>query len=236
MPSSINHTTQQLCRWHSYSSVAELEQAALQAILKAAQHAIHSHGAFRIVLAGGSTPRRIYELLRKSDTDWAAWQVYFGDERCLPPDHSERNSRMAALAWLDHVPIPSAHIHVIPAEIGAEAAANTYNEELRSVDKFDLVLLGLGEDGHTASLFPGHDFGTANDDTAALPVHHAPKPPPDRVSLNAQRLSAANQVIFIVTGESKRLAVRDWRNGVTIPAATIIPPGGVDVFLEASLL
>jgi 6-phosphogluconolactonase len=224
------------CRWHRYSSTTELEAAAVQAILQAAQQAISQRGQFRIVLAGGNTPRRIYQAMRSADTDWSAWHVYFGDERCLPVDHAERNSRMAALAWLEHVAIPRAQRHPIPAEKGAQAAAAEYTGTLNGIEAFDLVLLGLGEDGHTASLFPGHDLGNTPDAPAVLAVHDAPKPPAERVSLSANRLSAARRVIFLVTGESKRQAVTDWRNGAGIPAAAIIPADGVDVYLEADLL
>ena len=208
----------------------------MQAILHASQQAISRRRAFHIVLAGGTTPRRVYELLRETDADWAAWHVYFGDERCLPPDHAERNSRMVALAWLDHVAIPDGQIHPIPAENGAEIAANSYAQIVDGIEQFDLVLLGLGEDGHTASLFPDHEWGDVPDAPAAIAVHDSPKPPPDRVSLSAQRLSAARQLIFLVTGASKRQAVKDWRNGANIPAASIVPASGVDVYIEAVLL
>jgi 6-phosphogluconolactonase len=223
-------------RWHSYSTTAELEAAAVRAILQAAQLAISQRGEFHIVLAGGNTPRRIYEDLQSADADWSAWQVYFGDERCLPADHAERNSRMAGLAWLNHVGIPAAQIHVIAAERGADMAARSYAQIVDRVAQFDLVLLGLGEDGHTASLFPNHDLGNMPDAPAVLAVHDAPKPPPERVSLSANRLGAARQVMFLVTGESKRQAVHDWRNGIDIPAAAIKPAGGVDIYLEAGLL
>jgi 6-phosphogluconolactonase len=224
------------CRWHSYSTTAELEAAAVRAILQAAQLAISRRGEFHIVLAGGNTPRRIYESLRSADTDWSSWHVYFGDERCLPPDDAGRNSRMAALAWLNHVGIPSSQIHVIAAEKGAELAAHRYAQIVGRVAQFDLVLLGLGEDGHTASLFPHRDPGSTPDAPAVLAVHDAPKPPPERVSLSANRLGAARQVMFLVTGEAKRQAVQDWRNGMDIPAAAIKPAGGVDIYLEAGLL
>lgn len=232
---SVNNPTQH-CRWHAYHSTTELEQAALHAILDAARQAIAQRSAFHIVLAGGTSPRRVYELLRHASTDWSAWQVYIGDERCLPPDHAERNSRMAAEAWLDHVAIPSTQIHYIPAELGPAAAAQAYSQKLASIELFDLVLLGLGEDGHTASLFPGHDPGLASGTPDAIAVHDAPKPPPQRVSLSARRLSAARQVIFLVTGAGKKQAVHDWRSGMGIPAAAIAPPSGVDVYLEESLL
>ena len=236
MPLSTNSAPPQQCRWHGYGTTAELEQAAAQAILHAAQQAVGQRGAFHIVLAGGTSPRRVYELLRKADTDWAAWHVYFGDERCLPPDHAERNSRMAAQAWLDHVAIPANQTHPIPAEMGAEAAAQAYARTVKGIEQFDLVLLGLGEDGHTASLFPGHDWGNTPDAPAAIAVFDSPKPPPQRVSLSAYRLTAAHQVMFLVTGAGKRQAVKDWCDGMGIPAAAIAPVGGVDVYIESVLL
>jgi 6-phosphogluconolactonase len=173
----------------------------------------------------------VYALLRESAADWASWQVYFGDERCLPPQNPERNSRMAACAWLDHVAIPPGRIHPIPAELGAEAAAAAYAQELAGVGEFDLVLLGLGEDGHTASLFPGQDWGVNDAALDVLAVRDAPKPPPQRVSLSARRLSQAREVLFLVSGAGKRQAVADWRAGKAIPAAAITPAGGVDVLL-----
>lgn len=236
MASIVNNNALQQCRWNSYSTAADLERAAVQAILHAAQQAISRRGDFRIVLAGGLTPRQIYASLCKAEADWAAWHVYFGDERCLPPDHAERNSRMAALAWLDHVAIPSEQIHFIFAENGAEIAASHYAQIVDGIEQFDLVLLGLGEDGHTASLFPGHDWGATPGAPNAIAIHDAPKPPPDRVSLSAHRLSATLQLIFLVTGESKRQAVKDWRNKINIPAAAITPANGVDIYIEATLL
>lgn len=233
---SLANISAQPCRWHGYRTTGELEQAAVQTILLAARQAIGLRGAFHIVLAGGTTPRQVYEALRGANAEWAAWHVYFGDERCLPPDHIERNSRMAALAWLDHAAIPSRQIHPIPAERGAEIAASSYVQTLAGIELFDLVLLGLGEDGHTASLFPGHELGNAPNAPATIAVFDAPKPPPERVSLSACRLSAARQVMFLVTGESKRQAIRDWRNGVAIPAAAIAPASAVDVYVEAALL
>ena len=232
----LNNNPQQQCRWHGYNTTDEVDQAAAQAILHAAQQAISQRGLFRIVLAGGTSPRRVYELLRKADTDWAAWHIYFGDERCLPPDHAERNSLMAAQSWLDHVAIPREQIYPIPAESGAEIAAHKYAQTVSGIELFDMVLLGLGEDGHTASLFPDHEWGNTPDAPAAIAVFDSPKPPPQRVSLSAHRLAAAHQVLFLVTGEGKRQAIKNWRNGVGIPAAAITPVGGVDIFIEDGLL
>lgn len=226
--------TGQSCRWHVLPSADALARAATDKILHAARLAIARGGAFHIVLAGGGTPRRIYRDLSRTAADWSRWHVWFGDERCLPPDAAERNSRMAADAWLDQVPIPPAQVHAIPAELGATAAAAAYARTLAGRGDFDLVLLGLGEDGHTASLFPGHDWGVAATAPDALAVFDAPKPPPERVSLSAHRLSATRELLFLVSGAGKRLAVADWRAGADIPAAAIAPAGGVDILLDFS--
>ena len=222
-------------RWIGVADATVLRQVACRRMLDAAGCAIERRGRFLIVLAGGNTPRDVYRMLRGADTDWSRWQVYFCDERCLPADDAERNSAMVADAWLDHVPIPRDQVHAIPAELGAGAAALAYAETLRGVGDFDLVLLGLGEDGHTASLFPGRDWGIAADAPDALAVFDAPKPP-QRESLSATRLSRTRGVLFLIAGEAKRSAVAQWRVGADIPARTIHPEAGVDVLVESMLL
>jgi 6-phosphogluconolactonase len=223
-------------RWIGTPDVTTLQRMAYQRIVDSASRAIERHGRFLIVLAGGNTPRRVYDLLRAAPTEWSRWQVYFGDERCVPPDSADRNSRMASDIWLEHVPIAQHQMHVIPAELGPEAAAVSYADTLRGVGNFDLVLLGLGEDGHTASLFPAHDWGVEPDAPDVLAVFDAPKPPSQRVSLSAARLSRAGSVLFLVEGESKRDAVARWRMGDNIPARSIHAQAGVDVLVESMLL
>ena len=223
-------------RWHAVVDIHTLRQAAFERILDAAKRAINARGRFLIVLSGGNTPRGVYQMLRAADTDWSRWQIYFGDERCVEVDDAQRNSRMAAETWLDHVPIADDQVHAISAERGAQQAAHDYSNTLRSVGEFDLVLLGLGEDGHTASLFAGHDLGTEPNSPDALAVFDAPKPPPQRVSLSAARLSRAREVVFLVDGESKRDAVTQWRANAAIPARAIHPQAGVDVLLTSALL
>lgn len=228
----------QICRWHVYPSAEAVRQKTVEMVLCAAAEAIARRGVFHLVLAGGTTPQAVYEAeaLRESPAEWAKWQIWFGDERCLPPDHPERNSRMAQAAWLDRVAIPATRIHAIPAELGAEAGAAAYAGQLRDIPEFDLVLLGLGEDGHTASLFPGQPWGVDAATPAALAVHDAPKPPPERISLSAWRLSWARQVAFLVTGAAKRAAVAGWRAGGVLPASAVCPAGGVDVLVEEAVL
>lgn len=216
-------------RWTIFNSERALCEAALNLILQTAAQAIAQRGRFDIVLAGGTTPLSIYQELRKANADWARWYVWYGDERCLPPDDAERNSKMAYDAWLKHVPIPLRQIHVIPAELGAIKAAANYNMQLAMLGDFDLVLLGMGEDGHTASLFPGNAWDNGD---AAIAVNGAPKPPSDRVSLSASRLSHARHVLFLVTGPGKQDAVNAWRRGTILPVAAISSKGPLDVFLD----
>jgi 6-phosphogluconolactonase len=223
-------------RWHAVADELELQQAAIETILAGAARAIHQRGQFQIVLAGGNTPLGIYSRLRTAETDWSAWHIYFGDERCLPPGDPARNSRMAAEVWFDHVPISPLQLHVIPAELGAAQAASRYAETLQTVGDFDLVLLGLGEDGHTASLFPDHEWGSAPGSPDTLAVLDAPKPPPQRVTMSAARLSRSRQVNFLVCGGLKHKAVAEWRAGKNIPARAIKPAAGVDVLVESALL
>lgn len=221
-----------MVRWQWYEQEVEVRQEATQVIALAAAEAIKARGAFHLVLAGGSTPRAVYQTLNDLQTDWYAWHVYYGDERVLPADHPDRNSVMAQNAWLAKSPIPPQQIHPIPTERGLEAARASYLQTLAPVGAFDLVLLGLGEDGHTASLFPGHDFGATPDAADVLMVTDAPKPPPERVSLSANRLSNAHVVLFLVTGAGKREAIKRWMSGEAIPAAAIQCPNGVDVLLD----
>ena len=223
-------------RWHTASNLQDLHDAALTAILDSAMLAIRQRGAFHLVISGGETPRKIYQQLRTAQADWSKWHIYFSDERCLPTTDKNRNSRMAGEAWLDLVPIPESQIYIIPTEIGAPQSALRYAAILSTVKMFDLVLLGLGEDGHTASLFPNHDWGDKPDSPDTLAVVNAPKPPSERVSLSATRLSHSRGVLFIVAGESKRNAVAKWRHGENIPAQAIVPEAGVDILIESDLL
>lgn len=221
-------------RWQEFPDADTLHAHAADLILAAARGAIAARGAFHIVLAGGRTPLSVYARLAVSTADWANWRVYFGDERCLPRGDAGRNDTQAWRAWLERVPIPRAQVYAIPAELGPDTAAANYAAALKAVLEFDLVLLGLGEDGHTASLFPGHSLGAEPGCADVLSVRSAPKPPAERVSMSAARLSRARRVLFLVTGEEKRAAMTAWRTGQDIPARHIAPPGGVEVLLDAA--
>jgi len=189
--------------------------AAAEQVVTRAAAAVSEYGTFSIALSGGSTPKRLYALLADSSAPyrakiaWQRVQVFFGDERHVPPDDAQSNYRMARETLLDRVPVPSANVHRILAERPAEEAASLYEEELRNafslgpggVPRFDLVLLGMGEDGHTASLFPG---------TAALAERHrlavanwVPRFSAFRITLTLPVLNAARADVFLVAGADK---------------------------------
>jgi 6-phosphogluconolactonase len=221
-------------RWRVFADVADLLDAARDRVLTSARAALAARRRFVLVLAGGRTPVALYERLARANAGGPDWVVYFGDERCLPPDDPERNETMARAAWLDASRIPGSSIHAVPAALSAREAAPRYAMLLAQEGTFDLVLLGLGEDGHTASLFPGRRYGERGDAPAALAVTDSPKPPPERVTLSAPRLSDARAVLFLVSGSAKADAVARWRRGDDLPPQHIRPPDGVDVWLDAA--
>lgn len=173
-------------------------------------------GARSLVLAGGSTPRRAYQLLAAMDLTWGRVSVLFGDERCVPPDDPESNYRLARDELLSRV--SPASVHRMPAELGAEEAAELYSPIVAALAPLDLAVLGMGPDGHTASLFPGHAALSAIGWVVA--VHDAPKPPPDRVSLTMAALHQARRVLVVVTGEDKAQALARAQRG-EVPAGMI---------------
>jgi 6-phosphogluconolactonase len=218
-------------RTHYFATNGLLVDALYERITSLATSCIDQRGHFSIVLAGGTTPRQLYQRLRHLPTDWQRWHIYFGDERYLPAGNPGRNDSMAATAWLDHVAIPADQIHRVETGNNVNTAAASYAGVLQQAQGFDLALLGLGEDGHTASLFPG-DLEACNSAELAIAVTNAPKPPPQRVSMSPQCLSMAAAVWFIVSGDGKRQALQDWLAGAQLPPQTIQPAAGIDIFTD----
>ena len=201
-------------RWQSEPDAAAVADAACRLIGMAARQAIADHGHFRLVLAGGTTPRATYQRLANSDQNWKRWSLYYGDERCVPADDPQRNSRMVIDTGLagrvaKHAPIPT--------ELGAKAAAAKYRDRVKAAMPFDMVLLGMGEDGHTASLFPGQKWP----DKTVFAVSKAPKPPAERVTLGVKALQSCTSMLILVAGSSKCDAVQQWRHGVDLPIARV---------------
>lgn len=177
--------------------------------------AIRERDATRLVLAGGTTPRGCYERLARLEIPWGRVTVLFGDERCVPAHDPESNYEQARVALLQHV--APASVHRIPAELGAEAAASRY-EPLVASAPLDLVLLGIGQDGHTASLFPKNTALEAS--TYVAPVFGAPKPPAHRVTITLRAIREARRVIIMAAGPDKADAVRRALAG-QMPAGSI---------------
>ncbi|HSS93576.1 MAG TPA: 6-phosphogluconolactonase [Candidatus Dormibacteraeota bacterium] len=173
-------------------------------------------GSRTLVLAGGSTPARCYELLSSMQVTWGRVTVLFGDERCVPPDHPESNYRMARETLLDRV--APASVHRMPAELGPDEGAQLYSTVVAALAPLDVVVLGVGEDGHTASLFPGHP--AVNAKGWAIGIRDSPKPPPERVTLTMSALRGARRVIILATGAGKADAVAKAKRG-EVPSGMI---------------
>lgn len=189
-----------------------LIQRSLELVLSKMQEAIAQRGTCTIALAGGSTPKPLYEKIAQQNLPWDKIHVFWGDERYVPPTHPDSNEGMARQAWLDKVPIPATNIHPMPTGSGAPAQdAGQYETELQAFfhtqpEEFpalDIILLGMGDDGHTASLFPH---------TSALQVRDrlvtvGNKDGQPRLTFTAPLINQARTVIFIVAGASKRPAL-----------------------------
>jgi len=185
-------------------TVADGEAAGREAAARVATaiaDALDARGVAHVALAGGTTPRRAYTLVGPLVPDWSAVHLWFGDERCVGADDPDANVRMVREA----LEAPGAILHRIEGELGAEAAAEQYALLLGDT-VLDLALLGLGEDGHTASLFP--DNAGLDATGVAVGVHGAPKPPPDRVSLTLDKLNEARAILLLTEGAGKREAMR----------------------------
>lgn len=209
-----------------------LARRACEHVLRTASEALAARGVFRIALSGGSTPALLYrELAQAPGADFARWHVYFGDERAVPPDHADSNYRMAREAWLGRGQVPEAQIHRIRGELDAAKAAAEYERELvasfgtREAPRFDLALLGLGSDGHTASLFPGTTaLREARLYVASTWVERLST---QRITLTLRTLNAARNVLFLVAGADKASTLRAVLHGgpeaAELPARMIKP-------------
>lgn len=197
-----------------FADLDAVSRAAAEHWVASAEAAQSARGAFHVALAGGGTPRRLYQCLARPEfrerVNWAGVHVWFGDERAVPPAHADSNYRMAREALLDRVPLPAAQVHRIEAEHSPIAeAALRYAEDLATQaphdeggrPTLDLVLLGLGEDGHTASLFPGTDI--LHERRRLVAAVHVPRLDAWRISLTYAALDSAREALFLVAGAGK---------------------------------
>jgi 6-phosphogluconolactonase len=202
---------------------AELAEAAARLAMADLEAAAEAHGTATWVLAGGATPAAAYRRLAghelRAGVEWDRVRVAMGDERCVPPDHPDSNWGLAAAALLDHVPVPEHHRLRPRGELPPEAAADAYQAALQALPaapgggpRLELVWVGVGEDGHCLSLFPGRpELEVA--DRLVVAVRHAPKPPPNRLSLTLAALAGTERLVVLAAGAAKAGAVARARAG-----------------------
>jgi 6-phosphogluconolactonase len=223
-----------------FDDLEALSDAAARLFTSAATHAIETNGRFTVALSGGGTPRRTYELLAeprfRDQIQWSHVHVFWGDERCVPPDDVRSNARMARIALLDHIPVPDEQVHPALWMDDPRGSAADYEAVLRMcfekvLPRFDLILLGMGEDGHTASLFPE---SPALQETQGWVAAVSSKDPP-RITLTYPVLNNASTVAFLVSGSNKADALRKVIEGSAgeepVPASRVHPTRGTLHFL-----
>jgi 6-phosphogluconolactonase len=204
---------------------------AVELIEREAAAAISNRGQFILALSGGNTPRPVYEALAKSDQHWNKWIFTFGDERCVPPDDEQSNYRMAKLALFDRAPIPADNILRIHAELDPAVAARQYEEVLHGyaqkgdIFRHDLLLLGMGDDGHTASLFPGTEALGVTDRWVVS--NFVPKFNTHRITMTYPLLDASRHVCFLVNSKGKDSILEEVFSGKSdYPSAAVKPTDG----------
>jgi len=221
---------------HVFRTPELLAQGIADAFVAAARDAIAARQLFNVALAGGTTPRDAYRLLgqepRRAHVDWEHVRFYFGDERCVPPDDEQSNYRTAKEALLDRVAAAPEHVHRMRGEIAPEAAALEYARVLRDTQgespRLDLCMLGIGSDGHTASLFPGQD--PCSEDDALARAVYAESVQMWRLTITPKVINNSREVLFGISGEAKAAALRAIREGpyepTRYPAQIVKPHGG----------
>ncbi|TMC16728.1 MAG: 6-phosphogluconolactonase [Chloroflexi bacterium] len=218
-----------------------LSHAAARYVVRVANESIATHGRFTFALSGGNTPKQLYSLLSNepylSQIAWALVEIFWSDERCVPPESEDSNFRMAHEVLLSRVPIPTNQVHRMPADAAdRDAAGYNYIQEMQRVfgtsvvPSFDLLQLGMGPEGHTASLFP-HQASLHEQSRLVMPVS-VPKPPPPRLTFTPPVLNAAAHVLFLVTGVDKADAIHAVLEGPSQPdeyPAQLVQPARGDV-------
>jgi 6-phosphogluconolactonase len=233
---------------HVHKTAEELARAGAQLFVDESAEAMRARGRFRVALSGGSTPRRVYELLAtpvfSNPIDWNRVDLFWGDERYVPADDRESNYRMTSEALLDHVPVPSANVHRVPTDISPpSAAASAYEDEIRqvfgeptSVPQFDLIYLGLGSNGHTASLFPRSP--TLRESSHLVVADFVTEVNAWRISMTFPLLNQGRVVAFLIEGAPKAQVLRDVllgpRASERLPAQLISPQGELLWMVDAA--
>lgn len=209
-----------------YKTPEDVARAVTDYLFQQIENCVSRKGRCNVVLPGGTTPARCLELLAEKPLTWHKIHWYPGDERCYPVGHAERNDTMITEKLFSQKAHASdntcvQNLHVIPAELGPEKGAEKYADAINSITCLDIVVLGMGEDGHTASLFPGNI--ALEDQRSVVPVYQAPKPPAERISIGLNKLQNAGECIVIATGSNKREALTKLNAGALLPVARVKP-------------
>ena len=218
-----------MINWFVYDEFDEVSKAASDFIAEKIEACLSMKEVCHVALPGGNSPITCLRYLAKKNLPWQKIHWYLGDERCYPRSHNERNDVMLKKNFWSL--IGSTNIHLIQSELGAEKAAELYREEIASVDCFDIVFLGMGEDGHTASLFPKNK--ALNDSRSVIPVFDSPKPPSDRVSLSIDTLKNAQYRLVLTMGTSKTSVIKRIKSGELLPINCI---GDINWFIDQDAL
>jgi 6-phosphogluconolactonase len=225
-------------RPHIYSTLDGLIRASAEQIAALLIQGVRARGSTTIALSGGSTPGRVYALLGsdpfRAGIPWESVHVFWGDERCVPPESLESNYRMASEALLGHITIPPQNVHRIRAEQSPSSAAEDYEKEIRRtfelvdvpLPRFDIILLGLGDDGHTASLFPG--TSALNERRKLVADTYVEKLRAHRITLTLPVINNASHILFLVSGKGKAKTLHDVLQGdrLLFPAQYVRPSAG----------
>ena len=225
-----------------YADANQLTHAAAEMFVALSKPAIAEQGRFTVALSGGSTPKTLYQLLARepyaSQIEWAHVHIFWGDERCVPPDHSDSNYRMTREALLQYVPLLTENIHPLHGDIDPAQASAEYEQQLRmffgnGLPVFDLILLGMGDDGHTASLFPG--TAAIHEQNRWVIGHYVEKLESWRLTLTPPVINAAENIAFLVAGKNKAERLREVLKGPylpdVLPSQMIKPTNGYLVWM-----
>ncbi|KAJ1987789.1 suppressor of los1-1 [Dimargaris cristalligena] len=225
---------------YAFPSTETLAANLRDQLLRAQDEALAKHDRFTVALSGGSLPQTLAQglLAHPESFQWDKWHIFYADERCVPLDHADSNHRLAREAFLDRVPIPTSQIHPINPDLVDQpaAAAEDYQHQLMRVfalkgaavrfPVFDVILLGMGPDGHTCSLFPNHPL-LDEDEKWVSYLTDSPKPPPTRITLTYPVVNHAHTVIFVATGASKQPVLeRILDRNEPLPAGRVNPIHG----------
>lgn len=211
--------------WFVYHDFDSASQAAAVFMADKINECLSQKDVCYVALPGGHSPVKCLAYLATRDIPWNKVHWYLGDERCYPSGHADRNDVMLDNEFWSL--LGQTHIHRIASELGAEQAAEKYREEIASFDHLDIAFLGMGEDGHTASLFPDNE--ALEDSRSVVPVYHSPKPPENRVSLSINTLKQAQYRIVLISGRSKAAVIKRVKNDEALPVNCI---GDINWFMD----